>query len=525
MVKRAVGAFLAAVLMLLPLSGCSMLKLNKAFDSSAVVSATFMYGKSSVLISDSDAIAQLGTVVNSGRSVAVDTLNVSVPLVRVSTVGKGDRVQTLSIYDFAAESGYAYILAQDGNYYEVNRAELFKLLSGDSFSALYSEHSLPSATISVEGKLGELPPSDGSWSYKRFDGNFYNAPPLTPPQPYKYVITAPASPDITFSLAPTSVTITVMHKGKELFSGSLEQLKDFKMASGGRYEYMVNANWSEAALKELRGNALYTFCIDYNPQASFELSTTESDPGEALVIYAHGLAGKQITVNSPFKFEPEFFDYDEMRVCIFPLSYLNQAGTYTLELSSESAYAKYAITLKDKKFEVQELTVDNETANSTIKSDEANAEFTKIIQPLKAVRDKEKYFQGKFILPVSGEITTEFGSARSINGTISERHSGIDIAAKRGTKVKASGAGRVLYAGKLKLTGNTVLIEHGFGLKTWYYHMDSLNVKTDDMVKQGDVIGKVGSTGFSTGPHLHFGMSVNGVFINPNTAIKHVLID
>lgn len=525
MVKRIVSALLAAGLLLLPLSGCSILKLNKAFDSSAVVSATFIYGRSSVLISDSGAIAQLAAVVNSGRPVAVDTLNVSTPLVQVSTVGKGDRVQTLSIYDFTAESGYAYILTQDGTYYEVNRAELFKLLSGDSFSALYSEHSLPSATISAEGKLGELLPSDGVWSYKRFDGNFYDAPPLTPPQPYKYVITTPASPDITFSLAPTSVTIKVVHKGKELFSGSLEEFKGFKMASSGRYEYTVNADWSEAALKELRGNALYTFCIDYNPAASFELSTAESDPGETLVIYARGLAGKQITVNSPFKFEPEFFDYDDMRVCLFPLSYLNAAGTYTLELNAESAYAKYAITLKDKKFEIQELTVDSKTANSTIKSDEANAEFTKVIQPLKAVRDKEKYFQGKFIMPVSGEITTEFGSARSINGTLSERHSGIDIAAKRGTKVKASGAGRVLYAGKLKLTGNTVLIEHGFGLKTWYYHMDSLNVKTDDRVKQGDVIGKVGSTGFSTGPHLHFGMSVNGVFINPNTAIKNVLID
>ena len=72
----------------------------------------------------------------------------------------------------------------------------------------------------------------------------------------------------------------------------------------------------------------------------------------------------------------------------------------------------------------------------------------------------------------------------------------------------------------LPISGNTVLIEHGYGLKSWYYHMDSLNVSQDEMVKQGQIIGEVGSTGFSTGPHLHFAMSVNRVFVNPWTAIE-----
>ena len=84
----------------------------------------------------------------------------------------------------------------------------------------------------------------------------------------------------------------------------------------------------------------------------------------------------------------------------------------------------------------------------------------------------------------------------------------------------ASNNGRVLIADSLIETGNTVVIEHGFGLKTWYYHMNELSVKTGDWVKQGDVIGKVGSTGFSTGPHLHFAASVNSVYINPITLIN-----
>ncbi|WP_343281823.1 M23 family metallopeptidase, partial [Ligaoa zhengdingensis] len=98
--------------------------------------------------------------------------------------------------------------------------------------------------------------------------------------------------------------------------------------------------------------------------------------------------------------------------------------------------------------------------------------------------------------------------------------SGIDIAAAAGTPVAAAGSGRVLFADFIQLTGNTVIIEHGFGVKSWYYHMQSLDVAEGDMVKQGDPIGKVGSTGFSTGPHLHFCMSVNNVFTNPWTAFE-----
>jgi murein DD-endopeptidase MepM/ murein hydrolase activator NlpD len=82
----------------------------------------------------------------------------------------------------------------------------------------------------------------------------------------------------------------------------------------------------------------------------------------------------------------------------------------------------------------------------------------------------------------------------------------------------------VLFAGNLQLTGGTIVIEHGYGLKSWYYHMNSIDVKAGDIVAQNQIIGTVGSTGFSTGPHLHFGMSVGSphsgqFFINPETLI------
>ncbi|NMA65843.1 MAG: M23 family metallopeptidase [Clostridiaceae bacterium] len=126
-------------------------------------------------------------------------------------------------------------------------------------------------------------------------------------------------------------------------------------------------------------------------------------------------------------------------------------------------------------------------------------------------------------MPVEGGRVTEidFGKKRFVNNSpTSYRHNGLDIGHDKGEPVMASNNGRVLLADFLIETGNTVIIEHGFGLKTWYYHMDELKVEANDWVKKGDIIGTVGSTGFSTGPHLHFSASINGVFINPVTLIN-----
>ncbi len=512
-------------------SGCSYLSsvagTNLLIDVNAVQSIGFVLEDTSINLTDSTTLAAFGEIINNGRSVAVDTLHIPSPTVTVTLEDANGGKQVLGIYDFTSQARYAYILTPDKGYLEVDREALFSLLSGEEFSELYAHRQFPAAIITADEKQGVLIPDSGDWSYKRLDRRYYEYTAEMAMHDYKYVLSSPNAPVIGFSSEPDATSVTILHGGNAVFEGDLEALAAFRMSDGGRYDYEVTAIWSEAALSDCFGNAIYRFCVEYAPKAGFEISAAALDPGEALIIYARGLdAGEEITVTSPFNFEAHFFETDDGRICIFPLSYHNKPGSYILELSADSAYAKYEITLNDKQFEVQDLTVDEEVTESTVDNSDANAEFDRIIQPLKAVRDAEKHFEGQFILPASGKITTEFGAIRTVNGTpTATRHSGIDIAAKRGTPVKASGAGRVLYAGKLQLTGNTVLIEHGYGLKTWYYHMDSLKTKTDAMVTQGDTIGTVGSTGFSTGPHLHFGMSVGGVFVNPNTAIDSVLVE
>jgi murein DD-endopeptidase MepM/ murein hydrolase activator NlpD len=121
--------------------------------------------------------------------------------------------------------------------------------------------------------------------------------------------------------------------------------------------------------------------------------------------------------------------------------------------------------------------------------------------------------------PAQGCISSVFGLKRYYNGVFSGNyHNGVDIKASLGTPVKAITDGKVIIAEDAKLfrvNGTTVAIDHGQGLVSFYLHMSKLDVKAGDIVKAGQKIGEVGSTGFSTGPHLHWGLYIHGTPINP----------
>ena len=135
--------------------------------------------------------------------------------------------------------------------------------------------------------------------------------------------------------------------------------------------------------------------------------------------------------------------------------------------------------------------------------------------------DARADFAQTFIRPVEGRISGRFGRARVYNGQPGSPHSGMDIAAPTGTPVKAPAAGIVTFAdGDLYLTGGTLLIDHGHGISSNFLHLSRIDVKVGDRVEQGQVVAAVGSTGRSTGPHLHWGMNWFDVRIDPQLVLE-----
>ncbi len=144
-----------------------------------------------------------------------------------------------------------------------------------------------------------------------------------------------------------------------------------------------------------------------------------------------------------------------------------------------------------------------------------------LIGKARSVNSDLDFFKNKFIMPIEGIISGVYGSQRILNGKPRWPHYGIDIAAKKGTKIKASGSGIVTMAeNDLYYTGGTIIMDHGHGISTIYSHLEKVLVNVGDKINQGNIIGTVGSTGRSTGPHLDFRVNWFQTRLDPMSVLK-----
>lgn len=168
------------------------------------------------------------------------------------------------------------------------------------------------------------------------------------------------------------------------------------------------------------------------------------------------------------------------------------------------------------KFPIQRLTMPKELVEldaETMKRVEQEVERLKAVW---ADPTPEKLWRGSFTLPVNrGRRPSGFGARRIINGEERSRHTGADIEAPLGTPVLAANTGRVALVDEHFFPGKLVVLDHGLGLYTMYFHLQEALVEAGQLVEKGQQIGKVGTTGRASGPHLHFGARLNGARVDP----------
>lgn len=210
---------------------------------------------------------------------------------------------------------------------------------------------------------------------------------------------------------------------------------------------------------------------------------------------------------------------------LIPLSADTRAGKHPMEIFYEGQVKRIDLEVKETKYPVEDLTL----PKTVLALKATRTEKERLSKALRNVSSK-KYWNGKFLSPSSGRMSTGYGVKRRINGVLSKDyfHKGSDFAAKEGSAVKACENGKVILAGLenkgFVVNGNCVFLDHGHGVITGYLHLSSVLVKEGDFVNKGQIIGKVGSTGIASGPHLHWGVYVLGKTTDPliwtNTIIE-----
>ena len=205
-------------------------------------------------------------------------------------------------------------------------------------------------------------------------------------------------------------------------------------------------------------------------------------------------------------------------------------GDYELSVSATTESGEHAqctVTLEVRagKFATESLTVQKQFVEpNEQQAQRAVAEQEKLRQIFDHITP-EKLWHGPFGLPLTGGVRgTNFGKRRILNGQPRSPHTGADFPAPTGTPIHATQGGRVVLAEELYFSGNTVIIDHGLGIYSLYGHLSVTDVAVGDAVKAGAVIGKVGATGRVTGPHLHWGVTVNKARVNPLQLVTQTVI-
>lgn len=173
------------------------------------------------------------------------------------------------------------------------------------------------------------------------------------------------------------------------------------------------------------------------------------------------------------------------------------------------------IAVEEREFPTKRLWVKEEYAVPPKAVEERIAREAELVRAVYARPSPRWLGRGEFVVPHDGEAFPNFGQRRVYNDKPRSTHTGVDIAAPMGAPIRAANAGRVVLASDLYLSGKTVIIDHGLGVFSSYGHMSRLLVKREAEVAKGDVLGRAGSTGRSTGPHLHWAVRIFDARVDP----------
>ncbi len=424
------------------------------------------------------------------------------------------------------------LVSPEGELYVLQNETAKQLLLRDEFSYLYSSYFMPTLSIVTGVESKEIYPIESQWNYYKTDGVQYS---YTPPQ---------------YANGEEIFTIYKGFENKLQFSKTAEgipyELTDFICISEDGVEHKIKdvseldfsvdtivsvsfvAKWSGRNGAQASGQAKYSFNVYYDIPSTLTLDKTEYTCGEVIQINASNLnPDEKVNLETLLKYSNLRFDKlkDGEGIGFIPVGIKNAPGDYTLSITTDVGGISEKITVNAIEGEDWvPFSVTKEEYDSMLSLSRKEA-FEKTLADLTATRLETNYFtygEDKFGSPVNDKAEYNYGQTINLGltdviGDSGERTvEGMVYLLDEGTSVKSVQKGKVVFNGVLAPTGKTLIIYHGYGIYSYYYHLDSAAVSIGDEVDAGQEIGIAGTSGYTNGKTaLHYCVSIDNVFVNP----------
>ena len=449
----------------------------------------------------------------------------------------GSEFLLVTYSDLNQESSYKYYFSTDSSkcYYADSTGKIYKIavvqakqFLGSQYSVYLYKAALPPVLTANESNT--INATELNWYYL-VSGGTYQAFEYTPAENEQLACSANDSFSFNFNIAPSDSNLKVWSGDELLYDGSINSLSSLNLTRNAVLKFVITASWAQTNECQYYGTASYSFDSLVLAPAEFKIGETEIEHGDILILSGVNVVNPaEVSVvfepALPNNYTPVFFSEGNYVHALIPFSYDVPNGLYQLTVSYGATSQIFILNVTESRYGFNKApsnSAASESLISTFYSDEDINDYNALKSEIVKSTETLKYFSGAFInyenagTLTSKKSTIKLGFTREqiLKDGRTFKHTGIDFEVTAGIDVPAMSSGKVAYTGFCDVLGNFVVIDHGYGLKTWYAHLSEISVTVGDIVRTSQSIGKTGSTGFITENRLHVEFTVFDIPVAP----------
>lgn len=414
----------------------------------------------------------------------------------------------------------------NGNWYRIDKEYAKRFLALYNSSSLYQNSEVPVLLFTSSEVITEHKANEASWYYLQSDESYTEVKVESIPTAETDIfVVAGEGFEFGFSIEPDWYDVKIYDGETMVYDGLINSVTEFSNEFEKRERAVITAEWHEDTNRLYHGRAVYDFYFDYDIKAEYAISKTSAKCGEVVYIHVTNVDNETLEATSDIRSAEalSLHTYGEGKLIMLPIPFDTAPGEYKVSVKSEKTNLVIPVTVEEKTFSTEEIQFSGLVTAE--KYNDATLKFVDEISSAFKIETSEHFWMDGMLLPVEKYIegvqqywvsAPRYGEFQKVNGTeIAARSIGSHYITNT-APIRCSAQGTVVFSGVTSLYGNTIIVEHGFGMKTVYGQLDALNYQVGESIAMGDVIGNMSVSEFSvyTGDFF-FGMCLNGVFVNP----------